>query len=85
MVRLGVFSGLSNFFDWFVDLFTSLADFVVSFVSGILRLLKLIPTAVSFLTDYVSALPPLLTTFAGVTVTVTVIFLIVGRDSGGGN
>lgn len=72
-----------EFFEWIVDLAQSIWDFWVSNWTGFFRLLKLLPSAVSTLTDAVSHVPDLLSVFATVTITVSVIFLLVGREGGG--
>lgn len=74
---------LNNFFTWFVDLVTSLVSFVFQLIEGLLRLIGLIPTAVSVLTNSIGYLPSILAAFAAATITICVIFVIVGRDEGG--
>lgn len=61
----------------------SLVSFLVEMIEGLLRLIALIPTAVTSLTTGVGYLPSILATFAAATITISVIFVIVGRESGG--
>lgn len=74
---------MNNFFTWFVDLVTSLVSFLWSLIEGLLRLISLIPTAVTVLTNSIGYLPSILAAFAAATITISVIFIIVGRDEGG--
>lgn len=72
-----------EFFDWVVNLVTSLVGFVFQMINGLLRLLSILPTAVLQLTNSVSYLPSILVGFATITATICVIYVIVGRNSGG--
>ena len=66
-----------------VDFIGMIIDFVIQMVTGIVQLLTLIPKMVETLTASLGLLPTFLVGFAGVTVTVAVIFIIVGREGGG--
>ena len=66
-----------------VNFIGMIIDFVVQLVTGIIQLLALIPKMVETLTASLGLLPSLLVGFAGVTITVAVIFIIVGREGGG--
>lgn len=74
---------VSDFFTWVVDTTKALIDFVWTIIDGTLKLLEMIPEATKTLTDSLDMLPPILLTFAGATITVSVIFLIIGRSPGG--
>ena len=82
--HLLAFGGIGKFFDWFITTVGSLINLVCSLVKGIIRLISLIPTAVETLTLSLGILPSILIAFASVTITVSVIFILVGRSSGGG-
>lgn len=75
--------GVIDFLKQIVEFIGMLIDFAVQLVTGLFDLLKLIPHAVSLLTESLGILPAFLVAFAGVTITVSVIFIIVGRESGG--
>lgn len=66
-----------------VDFIGMIIDLAVKMVTGLLDLLQLIPSMVSTLNQSVSLLPAFLVAFAGVTITVSVIFILVGRNAGG--
>lgn len=72
-----------GFFDWLVDLISSLVSFLFQTCIGLLRLLSLIPTAVRVLTNAVGFLPSIVAAFAAATITISVIFIILGREGGG--
>lgn len=76
-------SGIFDFLQSIVDFFKLLFDFVIQLVTGLFQLLMIIPSAVSTLSESINFLPAFLVGFAGVTITVSVIFIIVGRESGG--
>lgn len=76
--------------DWIISFFKDLAqtlsgivNFVVTLVDGLLSLIKMLPSLIADMTTAVGFLPTVLTTFFGVSVTVTIIFLIAGRGQGG--
>lgn len=62
---------------------SGVVNFVVTLVSGLLTLIKMLPSLIADMTSAVGFLPTVLVTFFGVSVTVTVIFLIAGRGQGG--
>lgn len=68
-----------------VNFIGMIIDFVIQFVTGIVQLLQLIPQMTATLMDSFGLLPSFLVAFASVTVTVAVIFVIVGREGGGEN
>lgn len=61
----------------------SLIDLVVKIVTGLVQLLQMIPSMSQTLTGSLSLLPSILVAFASVTITVAVIFIILGREGGG--
>ena len=78
-----IFDNITNFFTWFVDTAKALIEFVWSIIEGTLQLLEMVPEAVETLTQSLTWLPSILVAFATATITVSVIFLIVGREHGG--
>lgn len=60
-----------------------LLQFLISLVNGLLNLIKVLPSYLNQLTTCVGFLPEVLVTWFGIGVTVTVIFLILGRRQGG--
>lgn len=72
-----------NFLNWFVSTATSLVSFLWQIIKGTLRLITLVPTAVSVLSNSIGFLPSILSVFAAATITISVIFVIIGRQGGG--
>lgn len=77
---------MSFIVDWLKELsgvVGGLLQFAVSLVKGLLNLIQALPSYLTQLTTCVGYLPQVLVTWFGIGVTVTVIFLILGRRQGG--
>ena len=74
---------MNNFFTWVVDTVSSLVEFLWTLIKGLIQLISLIPLAVNMLTNSIGLLPSILVAFATATITISVIFILVGRESGG--
>lgn len=74
---------ISNGLNWFIDIFQSLWSFIESLFRGIADMLKALPSAITFLTSSVGNLPPALAVFATLTITISVVYLIANRETGG--
>lgn len=72
-----------NFFKDLAQTLSGIVNFAVTLVNGLLSLIEMLPSLIADMTSAVGFLPTVLTTFFGVSVTVTVIFLIAGRGQGG--
>ena len=72
-----------NGFNWLVDTFQSIWNFITSLFSGLVSMLQMIPQVVSMVTGTIGYLPSVLAVFATLTITVSVLYLILGRNSGG--
>lgn len=68
-----------------LEIVGNICSFVVQMITGIIQLLSLIPQCVATLTQAIGFVPSIVSGFAAVTITVSVIFIIVGRESGGGS
>lgn len=71
-------------FDWLVDFFKTVWSFVISFIDNILLLFEYLKIALSTFTSFVGSLPDWLQIFGFITLAVSVIYLIVGRQAGKG-
>lgn len=60
-----------------------LLQFLLSLVKGLLNLIQALPSYLNQLTTCVGYLPEVLITWFGIGITVTVIFLVLGRRDGG--
>ena len=62
-----------------MDFFGTILDMVKYLVSGLVQLFLLIPQAFAMLTYSIGFLPSVLLAFAAVAITLSIIYLIVGR------
>lgn len=77
---------MSFIVDWIKELsgtIGGLLQFLLSLVKGLLNLIQALPSYINQLTTCVGYLPGVLITWFGIGITVTVIFLILGRRDGG--
>lgn len=77
---------MSFILDWIKELsgtIGGLLQFLLSLVKGLLNLIQALPSYINQLTTCVGYLPEVLITWFGIGITVTVIFLILGRRDGG--
>ena len=75
--------GIIDFFQGLIEIIGSLINLLLNLVRGIIQLIFLIPSAVTLLTTSIGVLPSILVGFATATITISVIFIIVGRNAGG--
>ena len=62
-----------------MDFFGTILDMVKYLVTGLFQLFELIPQAFAMLTYSIGFLPSVLLAFAAVAITLSIIYLIVGR------
>ncbi len=62
-----------------LDFFGTILDFVEYLVTGLVQLLAMIPSAFAMLTYSIGYLPSVLLAFAAVAITLSIVFLILGR------
>lgn len=62
-----------------MDFFGTILDMVKYLVTGLVQLFALIPQAFAMLTYSIGFLPSVLLAFAAVAITISIIYLIVGR------
>lgn len=75
---------------WIIDFFTSLIDMLkgvlnllVTAFNGLISIVKMLPSLITDMSTAVGLLPTVLATFFSISLTVTIIFLILGRGKGG--
>lgn len=75
---------------WLVDFIKSLwsavtgiFDFLISAVTGLLSIIQQLPDLISTITGFAGGLPNVLSIFVLATITISVIFLMIGRGQGG--
>lgn len=74
-------SSIIDFFQWIADLFQTLFDFVINFIGSILDFFKMIPVIMTFITSSIGYLPSVVMAFAGITVAIAVLLLVLGRSN----
>ena len=70
-------------FDWLQNIISSVTDFFSGFIDSIVKFFEYLTFAKNYALQLINFLPPWLKAFAIITITVSVIYLVVGRDSGG--
>lgn len=70
---------MAAFLESILNVLTMLIAVVVNFVKGVLQLISLIPSALSMLSYSLMALPPVLVVFATAFISVSVVYLVIGR------
>ena len=68
-----------NFFNSVIDFLEMLGHLVTYLITGIAQLLAMIPAAFAMLTYSIGYLPSMLLAFAAVAITISIVFLIIGR------
>lgn len=75
---------------WFIDLinsifttFGAIFNLFKSAIDGLISLLKMLPVLITDMTTAVGLLPTVLVTFFSISLTVTIIYLVLGRGKGG--
>ena len=63
--------------------FQTALDMAVNFIQQLLTFIKLIPVGVNMLVTSVGYLPSILIVFSTLSITVSVIYLVLGRGQGG--
>ena len=62
-----------------LDFFGTILDFVEYLATGLVQLIAMIPSAFAMLTYSIGYLPSVLLAFAAVAITLSIVFLILGR------
>ena len=74
---------LQNAFSWIIETASTVFSFFEGVVSGLFNIIKSIPMVITMFTSSIGYLPSTIAAFAAITVTISVVYLIVGRDTGG--
>lgn len=74
---------ITDFIDWIKNLIDSVVDFFTGFIENLVLLFKYIGIASKMAYELIAGLPDWLQVFGTVTVVVSVIFMILGRQTGG--
>lgn len=72
---------ITNFCSSIADTFVSLINLLVSLIKGLFDLIAMLPTIITLLVDSIGFLPSVVSLFAFLSVTVSVFFLVTGRNT----
>lgn len=75
---------LFDFVDWLTLILTSLWNFFVNIIDNTILLVKYLGVAANACYTLVSTLPSWLQAFALITIAISIIYMILGRNSGKG-
>lgn len=73
---------ITNFIDWIVNIVTSVYDFLVNIIDNTILMVKYIGVASTMAFNLITSLPVWLQAFGTITITISIVYLIVGRSSG---
>lgn len=73
---------MQNAFAALWDIINSIIRFITSVIDGIINIFRILPSIISVATNSLGYLPSMLAAFAAITIAVSVIYLIVGRNTG---
>lgn len=68
-----------SFFTDIAEIISSVIDFLINLVKSLIEFITMIPTMVKFVTESIAYLPGALLVFASMSITISVIFLMIGR------
>lgn len=74
---------ITNFFEWIYQTVSTVFDFVGSVIAGLFNIVKSLPMVVTMLTSSIGYLPSTIAAFATLTITISIVYLLVGRETGG--
>lgn len=74
---------MTEFFDWIVNFFQNIWDFLTDFFERTLMLITYIRLAAQLFIDLIAGMPSWLQSFGFITLTVSIIYIILGRQTGG--
>ena len=73
---------MTEFFNWLVEFFTSIAGIIQHIFTALLQLYNIITVGMTTYASALLSLPIWLRFYGGVTLTVCALYLVVGRNSG---
>lgn len=68
-----------EFFKAIGDIISSIVEFIVDLVTGLIDFFLLVPDYVDMITELISQLPPVVVGFSSATMAAALIFIVIGR------
>lgn len=78
-----MFEFIVNTFTWIKDLVGTIGSFVKSLLDGLKTIFTTLPLVANFATNAIGRLPSIIAVFAVLTISISIIYIIVGRETGG--
>lgn len=75
-------TAIQNFFNWIVDIFSTVITFLSHTIQGLISFFRMIPKVFHIVGTSISYIPEMFIAFVGITVAISIIYLIVGRQAG---
>lgn len=78
-----MFQILSNFFQMIGDTLSQIWHFFTNFVHSLITMIKMLPLVGRLFTQGISYLPPMLIVIGTMSLTIMILYLLIGRQPGG--
>lgn len=73
--------GIFEFLQWLGSIIETIFNFFANLLSSFISFFKIIPTIIIFVTSSIGYLPSMVMVFATVGITVSILFLVLGRNN----
>lgn len=73
--------GIFEFVQWLGTIIETVFNFFANILTSFISFFKIIPTIIIFITSSIGYLPSMVMVFATVSITVAIIFLVLGRNN----
>lgn len=81
----GIVSGIQNLFSIFISIWDTIKlviNFLINIIKGLFQMLEILKTTITNSMNFTLTLPSWLIAFASATIAVTILYTIIGRDTG---
>lgn len=81
----GIFSGIQNIIESIINIYDNLKlaiQFLMGIIEGLFNLLELLETVIATAINIILTLPPWLLAVTMTTMSVSILYMIIGRDTG---
>lgn len=74
---------MADFFQWIANFFLQIWDFITDIFERMFLQIKYLALAAELAFNLVASMPSWLQTFGAITITVSIVYIILGRQTGG--
>ena len=78
-----MFELFQNFVNWINDFFSAIVAFLNSLIQGTITMFKAFPMLLNLMTTSLGYVPSIFTVFISIGVIIYIVYLILGRETGG--